>query len=40
MATLPGTALEGITVDPAGRAFVTDPVSEQAFRIDRPAVDQ
>ncbi|MGW4243403.1 SMP-30/gluconolactonase/LRE family protein [Nocardia sp. NPDC004722] len=36
VATVPGAALEGITVDPAGRAFVTDLVSGQVFRIDAP----
>ncbi|OJF78254.1 hypothetical protein NS14008_02305 [Nocardia seriolae] len=36
VASLPGAALEGITVDPAGRAFVTDLVSGQVFRIDAP----
>ncbi|MFE5283709.1 SMP-30/gluconolactonase/LRE family protein [Nocardia sp. NPDC056611] len=36
VANLPGTALEGITVDPAGRAFVTDLVSGRVFRIDAP----
>lgn len=36
VAKLPGTALEGITVDPAGRAFVADLVSGQVFRIDAP----
>ncbi|AYF72988.1 hypothetical protein D7D52_02885 [Nocardia yunnanensis] len=36
VASLPGTALEGLTVDPAGRAFVTDLVSGQVFRIDAP----
>lgn len=36
VARLPGTALKGITVDPAGRAFVSDLVSGQVFRIDAP----
>ncbi|MVU82970.1 hypothetical protein GPX89_37750 [Nocardia sp. ET3-3] len=36
VASLPGTALEGLTVDAAGRAFVTDLVSGQVFRIDAP----
>ncbi|MEV6767526.1 hypothetical protein AB0N05_02735 [Nocardia sp. NPDC051030] len=36
VASVPGAALEGITVDPAGRAFVTDLVSGQVFRIDAP----
>ncbi|MGW4121212.1 SMP-30/gluconolactonase/LRE family protein [Nocardia sp. NPDC004711] len=36
VASLPGAALEGLTIDPAGRAFVTDLVSGQVFRIDAP----
>lgn len=36
VASVPGAALEGFTVDPAGRAFVTDLVSGQVFRIDAP----
>lgn len=36
VANLPGTALEGLTVDPSGRAFVTDLLSGKVFRIDAP----
>ncbi|MFF0632696.1 hypothetical protein ACFYTS_09345 [Nocardia sp. NPDC004151] len=36
VANLTGTALEGITVDPAGRGCVTDLVSGRIFRIDAP----
>ncbi|MFE3259408.1 SMP-30/gluconolactonase/LRE family protein [Nocardia sp. NPDC059229] len=36
VASLPGAALEGLTIDPAGRAFVADLVSGQVFRIDAP----
>ncbi|WP_194852750.1 hypothetical protein [Nocardia sp. SYP-A9097] len=32
----PGGALEGLTVDPAGRAFTTDLVTGRVFRIDFP----
>ncbi|WP_405134697.1 SMP-30/gluconolactonase/LRE family protein [Nocardia sp. NBC_01388] len=35
-ASVPGAALEGITVDGGGRAFVTDLVSGRVFRIDAP----
>ncbi|MGV9835371.1 SMP-30/gluconolactonase/LRE family protein [Nocardia niigatensis] len=36
VASVPGAALEGLTIDHAGRAFVTDLVSGQVFRIDAP----
>ncbi|MEC3917030.1 SMP-30/gluconolactonase/LRE family protein [Nocardia sp. CDC160] len=36
VASVPGAAFEGLTFDPAGRAFVTDLVSGQVFRIDAP----
>ncbi|MEV6098268.1 hypothetical protein [Nocardia sp. NPDC051981] len=36
VASLPGAALEGLTMDRAGRAFVTDLVSGHVFRIDAP----
>ncbi|WP_405485939.1 SMP-30/gluconolactonase/LRE family protein [Nocardia sp. NBC_00511] len=36
VASVPGAALEGLTMDAAGRAFVTDLVSGQVFRIDAP----
>lgn len=33
---VPGAALEGLTVDAAGRAYTTDLLSGQVYRIDRP----
>lgn len=34
--TVPGAALEGLTVDPAGRLYTTDLVSGRVFRLDAP----
>ncbi|MEV6275295.1 hypothetical protein [Nocardia sp. NPDC051832] len=36
VASIPGTALEGLTVDPLGRAYTTDLFSGRVFRIDAP----
>ncbi|MEV0251236.1 hypothetical protein AB0H76_31905 [Nocardia sp. NPDC050712] len=36
VAAIPGTALEGLTVDPLGRAYTTDLFSGRVFRIDAP----
>ncbi|WP_194819714.1 SMP-30/gluconolactonase/LRE family protein [Nocardia sp. XZ_19_385] len=36
VAALPGTALEGLTVDARGRAFTTDLLSGRVYRIDAP----
>ena len=36
VARVPGAALEGLTVDPAGRLYTTDLISGRLFRIDRP----
>lgn len=36
VATIPGSALEGLAVDGRGRAYVTDIVSGRVFRIDAP----
>ena len=34
--SVPGAALEGVTVDPAGRLYTTDLLSGRIFRIDAP----
>lgn len=34
--TVPGAALEGLTVDASGRLYTTDLVSGRVFRLDRP----
>ncbi|AJW43039.1 hypothetical protein NY08_5041 [Rhodococcus sp. B7740] len=36
VARIPGAALEGLTVDASGRAYVTDIVSGRVYRIDAP----
>lgn len=36
VATVPGAALEGLTVGPDGRLYTTDVLSGRVFRIDRP----
>ncbi|MEU8894896.1 hypothetical protein AB0C65_03485 [Nocardia sp. NPDC048505] len=36
VAAVPGAALEGLTVDPLGRAYTTDILTGRVFRIDAP----
>jgi hypothetical protein len=36
VARIPGAALEGVTVDPAGRLYATDIVTGRLYRVDRP----